>query len=146
MTGEGTEKAPYSINNSNDWLAFAKYVAEAEAELCSVKLGDGFVSAGENCFPIVKTLSTVNEALLYAGQPIFTDGDNASKVTQNFMVGTPAGVKWTMVPAQAEIAEGKVTFSKSCTGSAQLIASIGDLERVIDLNLMVETSSVEAIV
>lgn len=113
------------------------------AELCAVKLGEGFVSVGDNCFPVIKALAEVDEALLYAGQPIFADGDNAAKVTKDFVVGTPEGVKWTMSPAEAKISEGKVTFPKPFTGKAQLIATIGELERVIDLNLVVESSSVK---
>ena len=113
--------------------------------MCDLIPSDAFVSPEANCFPVLDTLSEVETALLYAGQPVFSGMDDVDNVTSDFKIGTPAGVTWTMLGANAKIENGDVLFLDIFNGDAVLRATIGNLVRDIDLKVDVRYSKTDII-
>lgn len=106
------------------------------AELAKLDMGDGFISPDDYTLPMVNGLDDVDEAKVHAAQAVFSDGDNAQKVTGDFKVGSPAGLVWTSSVANLAISGNDAKFSDDAyQGEITLTAKAGEATRSLTINV-----------
>lgn len=103
-------------------------------------LDETFVSGGDYCLPVFKGDET-KAAKLYSAAVVLDAEDTYKNVTKSFKIGAPEGVTWISDCAALSISGNDATFTEAFKGEINLVASMGELTRVITLTADVSNPS-----
>lgn len=121
----------------NDNVATAK----TTKEMTELELGDNWISATAT-YPTLKSLGTHDAINLYAATVLLKEGDTFDNVTDDFLVGTPAGVTWLASGHVTITGNNAVVESESQTTVA-LTATAGDFKKEYSLKLNTKGVGIE---
>lgn len=131
----------YAIG-TNNLVGTAKTMSQLASG--TFDMGEGWVNVGSYCTPTFTSCNSEPAALLGVAQMV-TDGDNYTKVTRSFKLGTPTGVAWTSNNGVVTINGNKgIVDPKSKEVAVILTATAGDYSK--QLAIIVDgASSIEAL-